>query len=55
MSVIEEGLAKIHSNDNVFYNPAQIVNRDLSMLMVETFLALRICTPAHSETALTNY
>lgn len=33
-----EGLAKIHNEGNkVFYNPAQIVNRDLSVACIHTY------------------
>ncbi|OII72153.1 dimethylguanosine tRNA methyltransferase [Cryptosporidium ubiquitum] len=37
-----EGKVKIHKmNDDVFYNPAQVFNRDLSLIAIKSFLALR--------------
>lgn len=34
---IEEGCAEILSNGNVFYNPVQEFNRDLSILVINTY------------------
>ncbi|KAH8739000.1 hypothetical protein FG386_003325 [Cryptosporidium ryanae] len=39
---IFEGKVKIHkANDEVFYNPAQIFNRDLSIIAIKSFLNIR--------------
>ncbi|KAH8581492.1 dimethylguanosine tRNA methyltransferase [Cryptosporidium sp. chipmunk genotype I] len=39
---IHEGKAKIHkTNDDIFYNPAQVFNRDISLIAIKSFLALR--------------
>ncbi|XP_017785548.1 PREDICTED: probable tRNA (guanine(26)-N(2))-dimethyltransferase [Nicrophorus vespilloides] len=37
VKVIEEGSAKIKTAGNVFYNPVQEFNRDLSVLVLQTF------------------
>lgn len=39
---IHEGKVKIHkTNDDIFYNPAQVFNRDISLIVIKSFLALR--------------
>lgn len=36
--LIKEGKTSIYQPDSVFYNPAQEFNRDLSVLVLDTFL-----------------
>ena len=45
---IKEGLAEIFSiqNNEVFYNPVQCVNRDLSVAMIQTFIDVRLAEKA---------
>ncbi|KAJ1610306.1 heat shock protein [Cryptosporidium canis] len=39
---ISEGKVRIHkTNDDIFYNPAQVFNRDLSLVAIKSFLLLR--------------
>lgn len=39
---IHEGKVRIHKvNDDIFYNPAQVFNRDLSLIAIKSFLSLR--------------
>ena len=41
-TIIEEGLAKVKfRKGEVFYNPVQVVNRDLSVLMLRDFVQVR--------------
>jgi tRNA (guanine26-N2/guanine27-N2)-dimethyltransferase len=43
-SNLQEGLAQLSTNEvsqnSVFYNPAQVLNRDLSLLVLKTFASI---------------
>lgn len=38
MSYYIEGAARILNKPNVFINPSQVINRDLSILVIQTFI-----------------
>lgn len=38
LKLTSEGDVTVHNTDDVFYNPAQVFNRDLSVLAISTYV-----------------
>jgi tRNA G26 N,N-dimethylase Trm1 len=44
-----EGLVDLSTDAAVFYNPSQVINRDLTVLVLNAFLALRGNSTPHGQ------